>query len=192
MITKVRQPAGSVAAGSLTRDAEICEDVQDECSKFGKVVELKVPRPTGGSRQSAGVGKIFVKFDSVESATKALTALAGRKFADRTVVSTYFPEVRYFHSIIFYAREKRKANISTGKLRGRRLVIEPAVIYGQGSSQFNWYLAVAYEGHICVHVKSMIALVKGRSVADLMIKRTSGDPNQEREDENIRKTGRRL
>ncbi|OTA02383.1 splicing factor U2AF 65 kDa subunit [Trichoderma parareesei] len=74
---------------------EICEDVQDECSKFGKVVELKVPRPTGGSRQSAGVGKIFVKFDSVESATKALTALAGRKFADRTVVSTYFPEENF-------------------------------------------------------------------------------------------------
>lgn len=74
---------------------EICEDVQDECSKFGKVVELKVPRPSGGSRQSTGVGKIYVKFDSEESATKALTALAGRKFADRTVVSTYFPEENF-------------------------------------------------------------------------------------------------
>lgn len=72
---------------------EICEDVRDECSKFGTIVDLKVPRPSGGSKQSAGVGKIFVKFDSSESATKALKALAGRKFADRTVVSTYFPEV---------------------------------------------------------------------------------------------------
>lgn len=79
---------------TLTQDqTEICEDVQDECAKFGKVVELKVPRPSGGSRQSAGVGKIYVKYDSEESATKALTALAGRKFADRTVVATYFPEV---------------------------------------------------------------------------------------------------
>lgn len=76
---------------------EICEDVQDECAKFGKVVELKVPRPSGGSRQSAGVGKIYVKYDSEESATKALTALAGRKFADRTVVATYFPEVCISH-----------------------------------------------------------------------------------------------
>lgn len=57
------------------------------------VVDLKVPRPAGGSRQSAGVGKIYVKFDSTESATKALKTLAGRKFADRTVVATYFPEV---------------------------------------------------------------------------------------------------
>lgn len=73
---------------------EICEDVREECSKFGTVLDIKVPRPVGGSRQSAGVGKIFVKFDTAESTTNALKALAGRKFADRTVVTTYFPEVR--------------------------------------------------------------------------------------------------
>ncbi|OTB08764.1 hypothetical protein M426DRAFT_316786 [Hypoxylon sp. CI-4A] len=74
---------------------EICEDVHEECAKFGQVVDLKVPRPTGGSRQSAGVGKIYVKFDSTASAKKALQALAGRKFADRTVVTTYFPEENF-------------------------------------------------------------------------------------------------
>ena len=72
--------------------SEICEDIQEECSKYGKVLEMKVPRPSGGSRQSAGVGKIYVKFDTPESAGKALRALAGRKFADRTVVTTYFSE----------------------------------------------------------------------------------------------------
>jgi len=71
---------------------EICEDVQEECSKYGPVLDMKVPRPSGGSRQSAGVGKIYVKFDNAESAGKALRALAGRKFADRTVVTTYFSE----------------------------------------------------------------------------------------------------
>lgn len=54
---------------------------------------MKVPRPSGGSRQSAGVGKIYVKYDNADSARKALAALAGRKFADRTVVTTYFSEV---------------------------------------------------------------------------------------------------
>lgn len=39
------------------------------------------------------MGRIFVKFSNAEDATKALRALAGRKFADRTVVTTYFPEV---------------------------------------------------------------------------------------------------
>lgn len=72
---------------------EICDDVRDECSKYGKILDLKVPRPAGGSRQSAGVGRIFVKFESVDATTSALKALAGRKFADRTVVTTYFPEV---------------------------------------------------------------------------------------------------
>ena len=54
---------------------------------------MKVPRPTGGSRQSNGVGKIYIKYDTPDSARKALQALAGRKFADRTVVTTYFSEV---------------------------------------------------------------------------------------------------
>jgi splicing factor U2AF subunit len=74
--------------------SEICEDVREECSKYGKILDVKVPRPTGGSRQSAGVGKIFVKYENADDTTKALQALAGRKFADRTVVTTYFPEVR--------------------------------------------------------------------------------------------------
>lgn len=72
---------------------EICEDVKEEAEKYGKVLDMKVPRPSGGSRQSAGVGKIYVKFEDAESAGKALRALAGRKFADRTVVTTYFSEV---------------------------------------------------------------------------------------------------
>jgi splicing factor U2AF subunit len=65
---------------------------------------LKVPRPSGGSRQSPGVGKIYVKFDTVESTTNALKALAGRKFSDRTVVTTYFSEVSFLgHLLLFYS-----------------------------------------------------------------------------------------
>nr|XP_036585177.1 u2 snrnp auxilliary factor [Colletotrichum truncatum]KAF6795074.1 u2 snrnp auxilliary factor [Colletotrichum truncatum] len=74
---------------------EIKEDVEEECNKFGTVLDVKIPRPVGGSRQSAGVGKIFVKFETKEAAKKALQALAGRKFADRTVVTTYFPEENF-------------------------------------------------------------------------------------------------
>ncbi|KAL4941909.1 hypothetical protein BDV06DRAFT_193381 [Aspergillus oleicola] len=74
---------------------EICDDVRDECSKFGRVIELKIPRPTGGSRQSPGVGKIFVKFETIEATTAALKTLAGRKFSDRTVVTTYFSEENF-------------------------------------------------------------------------------------------------
>lgn len=85
--------------GNTNKCLEIVEDVKEECSKYGAVEEMKVPRPSGGSRQSNGVGKIYVKYDNNESASKALRALAGRKFADRTVVVTFFGEVCY-HSRI--------------------------------------------------------------------------------------------
>ncbi|EED17009.1 splicing factor u2af large subunit [Talaromyces stipitatus ATCC 10500] len=93
--SRILQLLNMVTADELINNddyEEILEDVQDECSKYGQVLDVKIPRPAGGSRQSAGVGKIYVKFDSVESATNALKALAGRKFSDRTVVTTYFPE----------------------------------------------------------------------------------------------------
>lgn len=98
---------------------EICDDVRDECSKFGPILGLKVPRPSGGSRQSAGVGKIFVKFDTTESAKKALNALAGRKFADRTVVTTYFPEVRLVPKTR-HRRSTRLTHLDRKTLRSRR------------------------------------------------------------------------
>ena len=107
---------------------EICDDVREECSKFGTVAALKVPRPVGGSRQSAGVGKIFVKFESQESAAKGLRALAGRKFADRTVVTTYFPEVFLLPSptsdLVYLANtlwhRRRTLKLALGKLCGGR------------------------------------------------------------------------
>lgn len=81
----------SICSQLLTK-TEIKEDIGEECSKFGPVLEVKVPRPAG-TRTNPGVGKVFVKFESQESAEKALKSLAGRKFADRTVVTTYFSEV---------------------------------------------------------------------------------------------------
>ena len=71
---------------------EICEDIREECSKYGEILEMKIPRPSHGSRQSAGVGKIYLKYDTKESAGKALRALAGRQFAARTVISSFFDE----------------------------------------------------------------------------------------------------
>lgn len=122
MTTKVSRVLGSwyptpvIEADKIC--TEICDDVRDECSKFGTIVDMKVPRPSGGSKQSAGVGKIYVKFDTPESATKALQALAGRKFADRTVVTTYFPEV----CLEMNSNSRIKLTSMTGKLRGRSMV----------------------------------------------------------------------
>lgn len=70
---------------------EIKEDIEEECSKYGPIVETKIPRPAG-ARTSVGVGKIYIKYQDTESAQKAIKALAGRQFSRRTVVATQFSE----------------------------------------------------------------------------------------------------
>lgn len=73
---------------------EITEDVRDECSKFGSVLSLAIPRPIKGKEVSA-VGKIFVEFATPLDAQKAHQALAGRKFDGRTVVTSFYSLDQY-------------------------------------------------------------------------------------------------
>lgn len=92
--------------------AGIIEDVRDECTRYGRVVGLAIPRPLG-DLNVPGVGKvgcpgaciaftnslltfqIFVEFSTKEDALKANSALAGRKFANRVVVTSFFPLSKY-------------------------------------------------------------------------------------------------
>jgi splicing factor U2AF subunit len=93
--------------------ADILEDVKEECSKYGFVKSLEIPRPIKGV-EVPGVGKvslnrpfiavalqwclslkIFVEFHSVTDSQKAQNALSGRKFANRTVVTSYCDPDKY-------------------------------------------------------------------------------------------------
>lgn len=97
---------------------EIVEDVRDECSKYGQVKSIEIPRPVDGL-EVPGTGKvgavyiwlvvnnavrcykpsllfylfkkfqIFVEFTSVFDSQKAMQGLTGRKFANRVVVTKY-------------------------------------------------------------------------------------------------------
>lgn len=68
---------------------EILEDVREECGKYGRVRNVIVPRPIEG-QAVPGQGKIFCEFASPEDTKKAAGALAGRKFANRVVVTSYY------------------------------------------------------------------------------------------------------
>ncbi|TIB36020.1 hypothetical protein E3P86_02584 [Wallemia ichthyophaga] len=90
---------------------EIREDIQEECSQYGEVVKIKIPRPprpddpvfrTPGVvtasgedfrfeavAEELGVGKIYILYKTEEQASKALKALAGRVFGGRTIVGAY-------------------------------------------------------------------------------------------------------
>lgn len=83
--------------------AEIYEDIKEECSTFGPVLDLRIPRPTKKDRkwgdagsvreaqmidEANGVGRVYVKYAGAESAQQALNTLAGRSFAGRSIVAT--------------------------------------------------------------------------------------------------------
>lgn len=89
---------------------EILEDVIQECSKHGTVVSAYIPRPlpNTGVQYTAdgheitvkhqkvwGVGKVFVEFKRREEADRALRALGGRRFDNRSVMAGYFNEDKY-------------------------------------------------------------------------------------------------
>ena len=81
----------------LTNDEEfedILDDVRCECSKYGTVVSLEIPRPVPG-HEIRGVGKVFVEFTSPSDCQKAQAALTGRKFANRVVVTSYYDLDQY-------------------------------------------------------------------------------------------------
>lgn len=91
---------------------DILEDIREECSKFGPVDDLRVPRPQKRDRakwgeggpvqlsaadaqradEAAGVGRVYVKYMDTSSANDALRALAGRSFGGRSIIATLLGE----------------------------------------------------------------------------------------------------
>ncbi|KAG0223823.1 hypothetical protein BGX31_008330 [Mortierella sp. GBA43] len=66
---------------------ELEEDVKEEAEKSGPVVHIHVEQDSPG--------EIYLKFDTVQSATNAVQALGGRFFAGRQIVAAYLPEMLY-------------------------------------------------------------------------------------------------
>lgn len=74
--------------------ADHMEDIEDKCSEWGNVLEVKIPRPAG-VRTSPAIGCIFVKFETLESAVLCHKQLASCSYNDRTCVTSFIGEVCY-------------------------------------------------------------------------------------------------
>jgi RNA-binding protein 39 len=80
-------------------DKELAEEVRGECEdKYGPVVGIKVEKETQvcsnfgretGANPVVVQGEIYVKFDSIESAQKAIQSLNGRFFGGRSVSAAF-------------------------------------------------------------------------------------------------------
>lgn len=68
---------------------DILEDTGDECSSFGTLKNIVIPR-TG-----PGATKIFLEYLSAVDAGKAIAGLKGRTFDGRQVEATYFDEIKF-------------------------------------------------------------------------------------------------
>ncbi|KAL3794750.1 hypothetical protein HJC23_012760 [Cyclotella cryptica] len=68
---------------------EILEDTRDECSSFGPLKNVIIPR------SGPGATKIFLEYTTPDDAAKAIAGLAGRTFDGRQVVAGYFDEMKF-------------------------------------------------------------------------------------------------
>nr|XP_016928149.1 splicing factor U2AF 50 kDa subunit [Drosophila suzukii] len=73
---------------------DISSDIKQECTKYGEVRSLKIPRPIGPSPQR-GCGKVYVQFESVEDCQRALKSISGRKFSGRIVMTSFYDPEKY-------------------------------------------------------------------------------------------------
>jgi splicing factor U2AF subunit len=92
--------------------ADILEDINDECGKYGEIEGVRIPRPIPKSTkwapsdtaaataeknrkadEEAGVGRVYVMFKDMESIAKAMKAIGGRQFAGRTILVANVTEV---------------------------------------------------------------------------------------------------
>lgn len=99
---------------------DILLDIKEECSKYGEVEELRIPRPSKKVRkvagqlaqaeasaaegqksdEDAGVGRVFVLFRTVEGAQAGVQAIAGRQFGGRVIICAALDEAEFMQKRI--------------------------------------------------------------------------------------------
>ena len=92
---------------------DILEDVREECTKYGTITDIRIPRPAATLQSDAsrswqrradnnpdaplgkervGVGRVYVQFATEAQCTAALQAIAGRQFDGRMVICAYIKD----------------------------------------------------------------------------------------------------
>ena len=91
-LTRVVELKNMLTAEDLQSDQdyqEILEDTKDECSQFGSLKSVIIPR------SGVGATKIFLEYLTKDDAAKAIAGLAGRTFDGRKVEAVFFSESKF-------------------------------------------------------------------------------------------------
>ncbi|KAF0989173.1 hypothetical protein HZS_1241 [Henneguya salminicola] len=102
LVTEVLCLLNTVTEQELTDDHiynEIIEDIREECSKHGDIISIEIPRP-GDEQQNEEntaefVGKVFVEYADKDMCKVAHETLAGRKFNQNLVITTFYDAEKY-------------------------------------------------------------------------------------------------
>lgn len=68
----------------------ILEDIKNEASTFGTILNVVIPRPPADLSFEPGVGKVFIHFADITAARKAQAEMNGRRFEERRVICAAF------------------------------------------------------------------------------------------------------
>merc|ERR1712185_312902 len=92
-----RPPSRVLLLNNLVGAGEVDEDLQeetaDEAGKYGKVVKCVIKEIKGLPDDQAV--RIFLEYERVEDATKALVDMNGRYFGGRVVKARFFDPTRF-------------------------------------------------------------------------------------------------
>eukprot|EP00957_Ditylum_brightwellii_P002426 186931-Ditylum_brightwellii.AAC.1 len=92
VLTRVVELKNMLTMDELTSDQdyeEIMEDTKEECSQFGSLKNLVIPR------DGPGATKIFLEYMSTDDAAAAIKGLAGRTFDGRKVEAIFYDETKF-------------------------------------------------------------------------------------------------
>jgi splicing factor U2AF subunit len=75
--------------------ADIVEDTQQECSQFGQLVRVVIPRGGAAGAGPGGDPRVYLEYSTPGDAASAVRALQGRTFDGRQVQASYYDEDKF-------------------------------------------------------------------------------------------------
>ena len=102
--TKVLVLLNLVSDEDLATDDDyngLVEEVREECSKYGTLLQVQIPRymgkspDTGATIESSALRKVFLSYATIDDAMKAQQELSGRQFGPSVVETEFYPETDF-------------------------------------------------------------------------------------------------
>ena len=94
-VIKLKNMIDPAQLGERSYLDEIMEDIQDECSLYGRIVSIEIPRPSHEKTNISGLGYVFIEYDNVDQSQRAKKELNGKKFNNRRIEAVYYPCLLY-------------------------------------------------------------------------------------------------